>query len=103
MSESAGGKPTITFKCDTHPSRPTWIRATVPHANIEQTKAEQKKAAAGSQKGYDELLAINNTFARMRHDMNRLAGKAWSTTKAIQGLERRLRLYVVWNNKCQLR
>jgi hypothetical protein len=80
-----------------------WITAVVPHAKLERVKGKTKKQPAGTPKDYDELFAINNTFARMRHDMNRLARKTWSTSKAIHGLEKHLWLYVAWNNKYPLK
>jgi hypothetical protein len=78
---------------------PKWITAIVPHAKLESIKGIKKKQPVGTPKEYDELFAINNTFARMRHDMNRLAPKTWSTSKAIHGPEKHLWLYVEWNNK----
>ena len=92
-------KPSITFKTDLNTNYPKWITAVVPHAKLERVKGKTKKQPAGTPKDYDELFAINNTFARMRHDMNRLARKTWSTSKAIHGLEKHLWLYVAWNNK----
>ena len=50
-----------------------------------------------------QKFAINNTFAKMRHDMNRLARKTWSTTKAIHGLENHIWLYVAWINKYKVK
>lgn len=98
-------KPSITFRSDLNTSYAGWIAAVVPHAKHEQVKAKGgvTKAPPGTPKGFDELFAINNTFARMRHGMNRLARKTWSTTKKISGLEKHLWLYVAWNNKYPLR
>ena len=95
-------KPGITFKSDAKGAYKTWISNVVPHAQIEQTVGN-KKLPPGTPKPYDELFAINNTFARMRHDMNRLARKTWSTTKSISGLENHIWLYVAWNNKYELK
>ena len=72
----------ITFKSDAKGASKTWISNMVPHAQIEQTVGK-KKLPPGTSKPYDELFAINNTFARMRLDMNILAMKTWSTTKSI--------------------
>jgi transposase-like protein len=104
-SFSASLKNSITFRTDSNPAYAGWIAAVVPNANHEKVKGKggNKKLPAGSPKGYDELFAINNTFARMRHDMNRLARKTWSTTKAISGLEKHLWLYVAWNNGYKLK
>lgn len=96
-------KPSITFKTDSNTNYAKWIAAVVPHAKLEQIKGKSKKQPAGTPKGYDELFATNNTFARMRHDMNRLARKTWSTSKAIHGLEKHLWLYLAWNNKYKLK
>jgi len=98
-------KPSITFRSDLNTSYAGWIAAVVPHAKLEQVKAKGggKKAPPGAPKGFDELFAINNTFARMRHDINRLARKTWSTTKTIAGLKKHLWLYVAWNNKYKLK
>jgi transposase-like protein len=90
-------KPSITFKSDAKGAYKTWIAKVVPHAQIEQIVGN-KNVPRGSDKQFDELFAINNTFARMRHDMNRLARKTWSTTKSISGLEKHIWLYVAWNN-----
>ncbi len=92
-------KPSITFKTDSNTNYPKWIAAVVPHAKLERIKGKNKKQPIGNPKEYDEMFAINNTFARMRHDMNRLARKTWSTSKAIHGLEKHLWLYLAWNNK----
>lgn len=92
-----------TFKCDKNASYPKWIRNQVPHAQMEQTEPIKKGQKKDGEKDYDELFAINNTFARMRHDMNRLARKTWSTTKAIHGLENHIWLYVAWNNKYKIK
>jgi hypothetical protein len=94
-------KPRITFRSDMNTSYAGWVAAVVPHAKLEQVKAKGggKKAPPGTPKGFDELFAINNTFARMRHDINRLAWKTWSTTKTISWLKKHLWLYVAWNNK----
>lgn len=92
-------KEQITFKCDSHTSYPKWITSQIPHAKLEQVLGGKKpKAKLDGEKAFDQLFAINNTFARMRHDMNRLARKSWSTTKAIHGLENHIWLYIAWNN-----
>jgi transposase-like protein len=95
-------KPTVAFRSDAKGAYKTWISAVAPHATLVQAAAG-KKLPLGSPKAFDELFAINNTFARMRHDMNRLARKTWSTTKTIEGLEKHLWLYVAWNNKYTMR
>ena len=95
-------KPSISFKTDLNTNYPKWIAAVLPLAKLERVKGKTKKQPAGTPKDYDELFAINNTFARMRHNMNRLARKTWSTSKAIHGLEKHLWLYVAWNNKYPL-
>lgn len=95
-------KPDITFKCDSSSSYRKWITSIVPNATLDQMVASKVDKNAIS-KPYDELFAINNTFARMRHDMNRLARKTWSTTKAIHGLENHIWLYVAWNNKYKIK
>ncbi len=87
-------KDMVQFKCDGNSSYPKWITNVVPHASV--SPFVRPKNASGNQ--YDELFAINNTFARMRHDMNRLGRKTWSTTKSIKGLEDHIWLYVAWNN-----
>jgi hypothetical protein len=91
-------KSNITIKSDSFPSYPSWISKVLPHATLEQVLSG-KNQPKGS---FDELFSINNTFARMRHDMNRLGRKTWSTTKEISGLEKHLWLYVAWNNKYYL-
>ena len=95
-------KPGITFKCDGYPSYPKWITNIVPNATLDQMVAS-KNVKNAINKPFDELFVINNTFARMRHDMNRLARKTWSTTKAIHGLENHIWLYIAWNNKYKIR
>lgn len=76
----------------------------VIHAELKQVLGGKKtKVKLDGEKVYDQLFAINNTFARMRHDMNRLARKSWSTTKAIHGLENYLCLYVAWNNGYEIK
>ncbi len=95
-------KPNVTFKCDSNTSYPKWIHNIVPNAGIEQILAGKKKPKSEA-KAFDELFSINNTFARMRHDMNRLARKTWSTTKSIRGLEAHIWLYVAWNNGYSIR
>lgn len=91
-------KPNVTFKCDSNTSYPKWIKNSIRGAQLEQIVAAKAKPKKGGKKPKDELFAINNTFARMRHDMNRLGRKTWSTTKSIQGLENHIWLYVAWNN-----
>jgi transposase-like protein len=99
LQDIAGSlKPNVTFKCDSKSSYPKWIHSIVPNAVIEQIVAGKKKSKS-EPKAFDELFSINNTFARMRHDMNRLARKTWSTTKSIQGLEAHIWLYVAWNKR----
>ncbi|HVI39468.1 MAG TPA: hypothetical protein VM577_02315 [Anaerovoracaceae bacterium] len=93
----------ITFKCDKNVSYPKWINNIVPHAKIDLAEPAKNVQKRDSEKEYDELFAINNTFARMRHDMNRLARKTWSTTKAIHGLENHIWLYIAWNNKYKIK
>ena len=75
----------------------------IPNAKLEQITAGKKKAKRDGDKDFDPLFSINNTFARMRHDMNRLARKIWSTTKAIHGLENHIWLYIAWNNKYKIK
>ena len=70
---------------------------------LKQIMAWNKKAKRDGDKDFDPLFSINNTFARMRHDMNRLARKTWSTTKAIHGLENHIWLYIAWNNKYKIK
>lgn len=89
----------VTVKCDGNTSYPKWITNQVPHAQINQIVAQKKPAPGTSGKPFDPLFDINNTFAKMRHDMNRLGRQTWSTTKAIKGLEDHIWLYVAWNNK----
>src|SRR5450830_22429 len=96
-------KAPVTFKTDLNTNYPKWIAAVVPHAKLERVTGKSKRQPAGAPKAYDELFAINNTFARMRHDMNRLARKTWSTSKAIHGLEKHLWLYVAWNKNYSLK
>ncbi len=93
----------ITFKCDNHTSYNKWITNQVPNAKLEQITAGKKKSKRDGDKEFDPLFSINNTFARMRHDMNRLARKTWSTTKAIHGLENHIWLYIAWNNKYKIK
>ena len=93
----------ITFKCDANSSYKKWIGHQVPHAKLDQQSASQPKQTNANGKEFDELFAINNTFARMRHDMNRLARKTWSTTKAIHGLENHIWLYIAWKNKYKIK
>ena len=95
-------KPAITIKSDAKGAYKTWIANVIPQAQVIQ-KVGNKKLPAGSPKPFDDLFAINNTFARMRHDMNRLARKTWSTTKSISGLEKHIWLYVAWNNKYKIK
>ncbi len=95
--------PNITFKCDNNTSYNKWITNQVPNAKLEQITTGKKKAKRDDDKDFDPLFSINNTFARMRHDMNRLARKTWSTKKAIHGLENHIWLYIAWNNKYKIK
>lgn len=92
-------KPIITIRSDSKSVYKTWIKNAIPHAEVDQVLGGGVKPVGS----YDELFAINNTFARMRHDMNRLARKTWSTTKSISGLEKHIWLFVAWNNKYKIR
>jgi transposase-like protein len=93
-----------TFKCDSNPSYSKWITNIIPHAQVDQIVAGKKVAKSlGVAKPFDALFAINNVFARLRHDMNRLGRKTWSTTKTVEGLEDHLWLYVAWNNGYKLK
>ncbi|MCW5156454.1 hypothetical protein [Burkholderia cenocepacia] len=96
-------KDTITIKSDGNSSYPKWIRNQIPHAKTEQVLPSDEKIVDEQGKEFDQLFAINNTFAKMRHDMNRLARKTWSTTKAIHGLENHIWLYVAWINKYKIK
>lgn len=92
----------VVIGCDSHHSYPKWIRNTVPGAVLNQSKLVKKQpkgfTTTASRTVHDPLFAINNTFARMRHDMNRLGRKTWSTTKTLDGLKSHLWLYVAWKN-----
>lgn len=66
-----------TFKCDGNSSYPKWITNIVPTAILDTIIASKKKVRDAKQKEYDEQFAINNTFARMRHDMNCLGRKTF--------------------------
>jgi len=94
----------ITFKCDSNVMYPKWIlnqftNTTPPYqVKIDQVISPKKKAPTGEPKPFDELFAINNTFAKMRNDMNRLSRKTWNTTKLEKGLEAHLWLYLAWHN-----
>lgn len=94
-------KQDITIKTDGAKSYPGWIAGTLPHpqwnVTLEQITSP-KNAPKSVPKAYDKLFAINNTFAKLRHDVNRLGRKTWSTTKTIKGLENHLWLYVAWVN-----
>jgi len=95
-------KQKITFKCDNHPHYDAWIRSQIPpifQVDVDQTPAKKKKTPIGQPKPFDELFKINNTFAKMRNDMNRLARKTWNTTKKEYGLENHIWLYIAWHNK----
>ena len=91
-------KPVITIKSDGCPSYGSWILEIVKRANHIKIISGTKK----SKGSHDPLFSINNAFAKMRHDMNRLGRETWSTTKSIEGLENHLWLYVAWNNGYQL-
>lgn len=93
---------TTLFKSDLNSSYPKWIKNILPAAQIEQVEGNKGVVRDGA-KPYDQLFSINNTFAKMRHDMNRLARKTWSTTKAIHGLENHIWLYVAWVNKYKVK
>ncbi len=94
-------KEQVTFKCDSHTSYEKWITNQIPKATLERVLGGKKQKT--EEKAFDQLFAINNTFARMRHDMNRLGRKTWSTTKSIHGLENHIWLYVAWNNKYEIK
>lgn len=92
-----------TIKSDGNTSYPKWIKHQIPNAQTEQVLPSDEKIVNEQGKEFDQLFAINNTFAKMRHDMNRLARKTWSTTKAIHGLENHIWLYVAWINKYKVK
>lgn len=96
-------KDEITIKSDGNTSYPKWIRHQIPNAKTEQVLPTDEKIENEQGKEFDQLFAINNTFAKMRHDMNRLARKTWSTTKAIHGLENHIWLYIAWINKYKVK
>lgn len=93
----------IVFKSDSHPSYEKWIKNQVAYAKFEKVVSGKKPTSRGKDKEFDPLFTINNTFARMRHDMNRLGRKTWSTTKSISGLEQHIWLYISWNNKYEIK
>jgi len=68
-------KENITIKSDANSSYPKWIRNQIPNAKTEQVFPTDEKIENEQGKEFDQLFAINNTFAKMRHDMNRLARK----------------------------
>lgn len=45
------------------------------------------------------LFTLNDTAAKIRNDMSRMARKTWVTTKAVWALKAHLYLYIAWNNK----
>ncbi len=96
-------KDNLTIKTDLHTSYKKWISKILPTVNIVQVKGGNKVRKRDKEKEFDQLFSINSTFAKMRHDMNRLGRKTWSTTKSIKGLENHLWLYVAWNNKYKLK
>lgn len=71
-------------------------------ADAKVEKHVRRKKAQTEDKEFDELFSINNTFAKMRHDMNRLGRKTWFTSKSIKGLENHIWLYVAWTNGYKL-
>jgi len=96
-------KEQITIKSDGNSSYPKCIKNQVPNAQTEKVLPSDEKIVNEQGKEFDQLFAINNTFAKMRHDMNSLARKTWSTTKAIHGLENNIWLYVAWINKYKVK
>jgi ribosome-associated translation inhibitor RaiA len=75
-------KQEITIRSDGNSSYRKWIRT-----QTEQIMPIDEKIVNEQGKEFDKLFAINNIFVKMRHDMNKLARKTWSTTKATHGLE----------------
>ena len=94
-------KPTITFKSDSHKRYTGWITDIFPHAMHEKHK--RVKTPKGSPKPFDPLFKVNNTCAKMRNDIARLARKKWVTTKSEGSLQNHLWLYIAWTNGYQVK
>lgn len=91
--------PDATFITDKARSYPTWIREVFPKANLERHKSMAGEWKRGAPRDFDPMFRVNNTFAKLRNDLGRLARKTWVTTKSRFSLERHLWLYVAWTNK----
>lgn len=64
-----------TIKSDGNTSYPRCIKHQIPNAQTEQVLPSAEKIVNEQRKEFDQSFAMNNTFAKMRRDMNRLARK----------------------------
>ena len=86
------------FVSDKAKRYPGWIREVFPDAQLERYKSRAGAWKRGAPKEFDPMFRVNNTFAKLRNDLGRLARKTWVTTKSRAALERHLWLYVAWTN-----
>jgi len=87
-----------TFISDKAKRYPGWILQVFPDARLERHKSRAGAWKRGTPKDFDPMFRVNNTFAKLRNDLGRLARKTWVTTKSRVALERHLWLYVAWTN-----
>ena len=71
------------------------IKNQIPNSQTEKVLPSNENIVNDKAKEFDQLFAINNTFAKMRHDMNRLVRKTWSMTNSIHGLENHIWLILL--------
>lgn len=70
-------KETITIKSDGNNSDPKWIRTQIPTVQTKQIFPTDEKIVDEQGKEFDQLFAINNTFAKISHTWSRKSHIAW--------------------------
>ncbi len=89
--------PDATFESDQHMHYPYLVKQHFPNANHITYKSRRATTTGlGELKkvGFDNLFAINHTFAMFRANVNRLIRKTWCSTKRQDRLEDHIAIFI---------
>ena len=94
--------PKIHFESDKCSYYPSIVKSFFPKSTHSRFKGE-KGSVAGQEdlkkSSFDQIFSINQLFAMLRANINRLIRRTWCTSKNISALEDHLSIYILFHNQ----
>jgi IS1 family transposase len=99
-------KPKVTIATDARCVYRPLIKEVIPgavhKAHVQPKKKGRLAAKTSILKRWDPLYRLNQTAAKLRADISRLARKTWSASKRAARLQDHLAIYIAFNNGYEL-